>query len=571
MKILIEGEYYPTEKLTSVFDDPKFYNQNGKNVGQIISVGYYHSFEKKELVYMLPKVFMKDNQQTVFGISKDDLFNFENFESFKHNEDYRWIRQLLVYFYNSLTEYKRRIKDTSIIESSLAFELNTNLGDLEYSYLDLLLSFANFFKKNKNAILYKYIEYKSNQVKKPKWDKTIRKSLPLLSSKNIPIYFEIKNKKKTINTEEELLTYFFSILNHFNKEHLLHLKIDLNFTLIKGEKFEKLQRNGLSKLRRIKYRYFSDTLKRMYILCELYFSKTDTSSSKKKKEEFISVKNYNIVFEDMIDKLFSDKLDENKEVDNISLDDLKYNNDGKVIDHIFNYDSLIDTSDIFYIGDSKYYKSGNEADKLSKYKQFTYAKNVIQFNIDLLNNNDVYKENIRYRDEITEGYNLTPNFFIYGYIEDIRNFDEHNLEYKTEIPVKSFHFENRLFDRDTLFVHQYKVNFLYVLKSYSNFGENKIKEFRIRTKAEFRNQFISFFDDCSKSGFKIYEKEMSKEDAEKIMTNNFRLLNGKCFYTTDQKFLIAKHEENKKFEGDSGNDRLVELIKRELFTDKKLK
>ncbi len=544
MKILIEGENYSIDNLTSVFDDTKFYNQNG-NVGKIISVGYYHSFEKKELVYMLPKVFMKDNQETVFGISKDELFDFKNSESLKHNEEYKWIRQLLVYFYNSLTEYKRRIKDTSIIESSLAFELNTNLGDLEYSYLDLLLSFVNFYKKNKNTILYKHIEYKSNQVKKPKWDKTIRKSLPILSANNTPIYIEINNKKKVVNTEEELLTYFFSILNHFNKEHQLHLKIDPSYNIIKGEKFEKLQKNGLSKLKKIKYRYFSDTLKRMYILCELYFSKTDTSSSKKKKEEFISVRNYNLVFEDMVDKLFSDKLDEKKVVDSVSLDELKYNDDGKIIDHIFDYKSLIDTSDIFYIGDSKYYKSGNEANKLSKYKQFTYAKNVIQFNIDLLNKNDFYKENIRYRDEITEGYNITPNFFIYGYIENVHDFEEHHLVSKKEEPIKSFHFEDRLFDRDTLFVHQYKINFLYVLKSYSTFSDTKINDFRDKTKEKFRNKFVDFFNDSKKSSFEIFEKELSKEEAELLVENNFKLLNGKCFYSNNGKLLIAKYKNDK--------------------------
>jgi hypothetical protein len=560
MKILIEGEDYSIDNLTSVFDDPKFYNQNG-SVGKIISVGYYHSFEKKELVYMLPKVFMRDNQETVFGISKHDLYDFENFESFKHNENYKWIRQLLVYFYNSLTEYKRRIKETSIIESSLSFELNTNLGDLEYSYLDLLLSFVNFYKKNKNTILYKHIEYKSSQVKKPKWDKTIRKSLPILSSNNSPIYLEINNRKKVVNSEEELLTYFFSILNHFNKEHQLYLKIDPSYNLIKGESFEKLQKNGLSKLKKIKYRYFSDTLKRMYVLCELYFSKTDTSSSKKKKEEFISVRNYNLVFEDMIDKLFSDKLDEKKEVDSISLDELKYNEDGKIIDHIFDYKSLIDTSDIFYIGDSKYYKSGNEAGKLSKYKQFTYAKNVIQFNIDLLNNNDVYKENIRYRDEITEGYNITPNFFIYGYIENVHDFEKHSLKHKKEVPVKSFHFEDRLFDRDTLFVHQYQINFLYVLKSYSAFNETKITDFRDKTKLEFRNEFIKFFNNSSVSKFEIYEKGMSNEDAKQIVEKLFKLLNGKCFYTNDNKLLVAKHENDKS---------IIEFIKTKHFVLKKL-
>lgn len=540
MKILIEGEDYPIDNLTSVFDDPKFYNQNG-SVGKIISVGYYHSFEKKELVYMLPKVFMRDNQETVFGISKDNFYDFENFESFKHNEEYKWIRQLLVYFYNSLTEYKRRIKDTSIIESSLTFELNTNLGDFEYSYLDLLLSFVNFYKKNKNTIRYKHIEYKSNQVKKPKWDKTIRKSLPILSANNTPIYVEINNKKKIVNTEEELLTYFFSILNHFNKEHQLHLKIDPSYNIIKGEKFEKLQKNGLSQLKKIKYRYFSDTLKRMYVLCELYFSKTDTSSSKKKKEEFISIRNYNLVFEDMVDKLFSDKLDETKEVDRVSLDELKYNDDGKIIDHIFDYKSLIDTSDIFYIGDSKYYKSGSEAGKLSKYKQFTYAKNVIQFNIDLLNKNDFYKENIRYRDEITEGYNITPNFFIYGYIENVHDFDEHHLVPKREEPIKSFHFKERLFDRDTLFVHQYKINFLYVLKSYSTFRNSKILEFRDKTKKDFRDEFVNFFNNIRKSAFRIYSKQISQDEANKIVALNFKLLNGKCFYTKDNNLLIAKY------------------------------
>lgn len=548
MNILIEGEDYSIDQLSTVFDDPKFYNQNG-NIGKIISVGYYHSFEKRKLVYMLPKVFMLEIQnQTVFGLTKDELFEVENLVSFKHNHKNQWIRQTLVFFYNSLLEYKRRIKNTQLIESSLTYELNSNLGDFEYSYLDLLLSFTNFYKRNKNTILYKHIEYKSNQVKKPKWAKTIRKSLPILTEYNVPVYVEIKNKKKVINTEEELLMYFFSILNKFNEEHSLHLKIDTSYSIIKGEKFSQLQKNGLSKLRKIKYRYFSDTLKKMYFLCELYFSKTDTSSKKRKKDEFISVRNYNIVFEDMIDKLFSDKLDESKEVESISLDELKYNEDGKIIDHIFDYQSLIDTSDIFYIGDSKYYKSGNEAGNLSKYKQFTYAKNVIQFNIDLLKNekteDKVYKENIRYRDEITEGYNITPNFFIYGYIENVEDFDKHHLELKTDVPTKSFHFEDRLFDRDTLFVNQYKINFLYVLKSYSDFNQTKIMSFREVTKQEFRNKFISFFNNHEKCGFEFYESILKTEDYETFVEQSFKILNGKCFCTIDNRLILAKHKDD---------------------------
>jgi len=279
----------------------------------------------------------------------------------------------------------------------------------------------------------------------------------------------------------------------------------------------------------------------MYHLCEIYFSKTDSSSISKKKEEFISVNNYNLVFEDMIDKLFSDPIIDKKTSDGTTLKHLKYNDDGKIIDHIFDYQSLLDTSDIFYIGDSKYYKSDNTAGKVSKYKQFTYAKNVIQYNIDLLNEKPVskaYKPNIRYRDELTEGYNITPNFFIYGYIKNYKSFDKSELKEKNDI-VKSYHFENRLFDRDTLFVHQYKINFLYVLKGYSQFGYQTIEKFRTETKDRFRDNFIDFFSNQSKSNFQLYEYQ--KMDFDSFVEDNFRLINGKCFMTKEKKLILAKH------------------------------
>ena len=540
MKILVEGEKYKLEQLTDIFDDPKFYHQYDNQEGTILSVGYYHSYEKGELIYMLPKVFMAGNGKTVFNIDKDELYNLEKIETFKHKEEYNWIRQISVYFYNSLLEFKRRNKDSTIVQSSLSANLNTNLNDKEYSYLDLLLSFVNFYKKNKNHILFKHIEFKSNQAKKPNWEKTIRKSIPLITQDKKPIYDIFRNKKKIVNTEEDLLTYFFSILNKLNTDHNLYLKIDKSYPLIKGSKFELLQKNGLSKLRKIKYRYFNDTLKKMYHLCEIYFSQTDTSSTRKKKEEFISVNNYNLVFEDMIDKLFSDSIIEKKTSDGTTLKHLKYNDDGKIIDHIFDYQSLLDTSDIFYIGDSKYYKSDNTAGKVSKYKQFTYARNVIQYNIDLLNDSgSYYTENLRYRDELTEGYNITPNFFIYGYINDYKNFDDNELIEKGEI-VKSFHFNKRLFDRDTLFVHQYKINFLYVLKAYSQFGNQTIGKFRKETKLMFRNNFIEFFSNQSKSDFQLYVYQ--KNDFEIFVENNFRLINGKCFLTIDDKLILAKHK-----------------------------
>lgn len=539
MKFLIEGEKYPISLLTSIFEDPKFYHQDGTK-GTILSVGYYHSCEHGEIVYMLPKVFMSNAEETIFGISKDDLLNFQTI-SFKYKDEFAWVRQISVYFYNSLLEYRRRNHQSNIIQTSLASNLNTNLNQQEYSYLDLLLSFVNFYKKNRRNILFRHIEFTSNQAKKPKWEKTVRKTLPLHINNQL-IYPTHVNTKKTIDREEELLTYFFSILNHFDKGHNLHLNIDKSYNLISGQKFKLLQTNGMSQLKKIKYRYFNDTLKRMYHLCAIYLSKTDTSSTKKRKEEFISTSSYNLIFEDMIDKLFSDPIIEKKTSDGISLKSLKYNDDGKIVDHIFDHQSLLDTSNIFYIGDSKYYKSNKFAGKLSRYKQFTYAKNVIQYNIDLLNEQKQYAENVRYRDELTEGYNITPNFFIYGYIDDYKDFDDDRLIENGNI-IKSFHFEERLFDRDTLFVHQYKINFLYVLKSYSQRHSDTIEIFRKNVKKKFRENFIDFFADKDKSKFTFYE--YVEKDADEFVESNFKALIGKCFLTSENKLILAIHNNDK--------------------------
>ncbi|WP_396139853.1 hypothetical protein [Flavobacterium sp.] len=539
MKILIENEIYPIDLLQKVFEDPKFYKQNGLE-GIITSVGYYHSFEKNSLVFMLPKVFMKEDIKTVFDCTKDELVDLIDCQSIKHKIQYNWLRQLSVHFYNSLTEFKKRYTNTSIIHNTETFELNTNLVDKEYSFLDLLLSFVNFYKKNKQQILFKHMEFVSSQAKKPRWEKTIRKSLPILANGKNPIYVEITNKKKIKNTEEELLNYFFSILNHLNSEHNLNLKIDKSFNFITGNKFKHLCNTGSAKLRKIKHRYFNDTLKKMYVLCELYFSKIDKSSIKRRREEFLSINNYNLVFEDMIDKLFSEKLNP-IEINGITIEKLKKNDDGKIIDHIYDYKSLIDTSDIFYIGDSKYYKSNSSASKESKYKQFTYAKNIIQFNIDLLNKKRTYNATMRYRDTyLTEGYNITPNFFIYGFIDDIANYDSHKITKKGEV-ISSYHFKERLFDRDTLFVHQYKINFLFVLKAYTNFNDHKIENFRKEVKLTFRNNFLAFFDDSSKCGFKFYESKLNETQYSDFITENFKRLNGKCFCTNENRLLLAKY------------------------------
>nr|WP_181718611.1 hypothetical protein [Pedobacter sp.] len=553
----MEGEKYGIEGLNKIFTDARFYSQQG-TMGKVTHVGYYHSLDKNELVYMLPKVFIEDGK--VFGkYFPEELFSQDISISFKNRDEYAWARKLLVFFYKSISEYQKRYINSNIIDEGEGLDLSSNLDLHEYSYLDLMFGFVNHYRRNKNAIMFHYVDFNSSQAKKPKWEKTVKKVTPILNSKGDPLYLKIQNKKKTVNDSELLICYFFSILNKFKDEHGLDISINKSYKIIRGKEFIRLQETGISRLRSIKHKYFADSLKRMYKLCELYFLKTNTSGVRHRNIEFVAVRNYNLVFEDMVDKLFSDSFAQNHMDQDITIAKLKHNADGKILDHIYEYGSLVDTSNIFYIGDSKYYRPGNEAGKLSMFKQFTYAKNILQYNIDLFVKAGRYHSaNMRYRDIDTEGYNITPNFFIYGYVSDVDDFDQDLIESYGE-PVKSSHFPDRLFDRDTLFVHQYKINFLFVLKSYSSNDLGLSRDFKLRTKQRFRNEFVNYFNKPAECGFKLYSKVLPAHELQKIITDNFKVLNGKSYIVNGNELIIARPE------GDTSLDNILTTFDRKVL------
>jgi hypothetical protein len=112
------------------------------------------------------------------------------------------------------------------------------------------------------------------------------------------------------------------------------------------------------------------------------------------------------VFEAIIDELIGD----NPLPDGME----KKQEDGKIVDHLYTAKSLIEgeNKQTYYIGDSKYYKMGHKLGRESIYKQYTYARNVIQWNLDIFNSGKTTPSGVRLRDEVTEGYNIIPNFFI---------------------------------------------------------------------------------------------------------------------------------------------------------------
>jgi hypothetical protein len=538
MRIFIEGEPYSLDILKPIFGD-KFYMPNGVN-GIIDNVGYYHSIDN-EVIYLLPKVFI-DTKGLILNKYPKNLFAENNIDDVIESlDELNWLKRFLIIFYKGLIEYRERY--TNVIESKGdILQLSTSLGDNEYSFLDIVLSFVNFHKKNKNTILFIHKKQTSSKHKKVNWGKTVRKSNPFITNEGVPVYSELNVKKKYIDTEEELLCMFYSVLNQLKTKYNFSVQIDESYTIAEGTNYEKLAANAPKILKKIRYKYFSDTLVKMYKLLELYFSKSNKVSIQNKNEDFIMVKYYHLIFEDMVDKLITSKIDTKETSKGVSLKKLKENKDGKIIDHLFEYDSLIDRDEsIFYIGDSKYYKTNNEVQENSIYKQFTYAKNVIQFNIDLLNEGKQINKNIRYRDIVTEGYNITPNFFIQGVVTDIFDFDNDKLLIDFSKGIKhSYHFKERIFDRDSLFVNHYTINFLFVLKSYTNKSTFELNKYREEIHEKFRTNFVSYLK--KQDLFKFYYSEFDSSSSLRDFVNKeFRALTGRAYVSksNDRKLILA--------------------------------
>jgi hypothetical protein len=135
-----------------------------------------------------------------------------------------------------------------------------------------------------------------------------------------------------------------------------------------------------------------------------------------------------------------------------------------------------------------------------------------------------------FRDDRTEGYNIVPNFFLSAYIKKL-SYDTHDIVKSEEGDVNEFHFENRLFDRETLLLSQFDINYLFVIKQYATNANNE--SFRKEVHAIFRNHLLERLN--NKYCFKILTlKQRPKAGFEKqalldVIAPIFRIVNGKVF------------------------------------------
>ncbi len=260
--------------------------------------------------------------------------------------------------------------------------------------------------------------------------------------------------------------------------------------MITGKQFERYVKNGLgiTRLHKIKYKYFSDKALYLWELCYAFFERKKKIDVETNEKEYLLVKNFNVVFEAIIDELLTG--------DQQLPAGLIEQEDGKRVDHMYKYDELTNNKNnnpIYYIGDSKYYKRNTSLGKEAVYKQFTYARNVIQWNMDLFNDKKLNGEP-KLMDEITEGYNVIPNFFISAEQNTLESKSDIHLTNKKESYYTSRQFDNRLFDRDTFLVAHYDVNFLFVVALYGKNNEQEKSGWRKKVRELFHKEIQSMVE-----------------------------------------------------------------------------
>ena len=371
------------------------------------------------------------------------------------------------------------------------------------------------------------------------WGKTISGTTAVVQGEE-PIYLHPVNKKRQVNFDEELIVIFFSILNYIAERFGFRTEIPFGFKLISGNQFERyLNGFGARRLRQIKYKYYSDIAVKLWDLCYAFFEKAYQIKMSTSQSEYLLVKSFHIVFEAIIDELIGD---------NDVPKGLKEQEDGKLVDHFYTYHGLIsnrqEENDVYYIGDSKYYKIGSDPGKESVYKQYTYARNVIQWNLNLFldpNNQkgeDTRYHNIHLRDEVTEGYNVIPNFFISANINPTTlSYEDHTVEHKTQPPI-SRHFTNRLYDRDTLLLSHYDVNFLFVLSLYARNNAGAKEAYKAAVRDKFRKSIQRILN----KHFKFYAMQAHSDvDSKEYFKTHFKDIVGKTFspYQNDEIFSLA--------------------------------
>ena len=528
MRILIEEHSYQATE-----DILKVVSELGPTIGvggkvSIGYVGYYYNANIQDCVFILPKVLLDEQGRAFQKYNPEDIIHLENRNNPLNEEERHFVYELSVWIYRAISVFKERNKDTQIVLHERVAQIGHGQHRMSNTFLDILLSLIQFYQDNQDFFFFTIKNLHSGH-NKINWTKTIAHSQAYMQG-NSPVYLNPTNKRRQVNFDEELMVIYFSILNYIHREYGFPFETECHYDTISNQQFASyLKGMGKARLQQIRYKYFSDKALELWNLCFAFFDEARQIVVNTKQREYLLVKSFEIVFEDIIDELIGSK---NNELPT----ELKDQADGKQVDHIYRYKALTEasTDHIYYIGDSKYYKRNTRIGKEALYKQFTYARNVVQWNLNLfLDDSRRPEQEVELqagtgmlRDETTEGYNIIPNFFISAQQRDLEMHSDITWVDRENKDFTSRQFRNRLFDRDTLLVCHYDVNFLYVVALYGRKNEGMKAAWREKVRAQFRKEIQSMLDNHFQFHIMTPRKFVNGEE---VLRQNFKQVLGKVF------------------------------------------
>jgi hypothetical protein len=564
MRILIEEHQYRAEAVENIITGLT----NLRNIKGRVSVnhvGYYYNPAlndgRGDTVFILPKVLLQDveGEELLFGkYPPEQVINLAE-QQLLTPQEYDFVYRLSVWVYRAIVVFRDAHPESDVVQQQLVQHMSNGRLQECNTFLDILLALQKYNRDNQDFFFFVLRNLHSG-FNKINWTRTISKSQAVVQD-DVPIYLNPVNKRRQVNFDEELLVIFFSILNHMHTHYGFPVSIPVNYELITGTRFEAyLNGRGRMRLLSIKSKYFSDKAVYLWELCYAFFDLSRRVKVEVSDQEYILVKNFNIVFEAIIDELIG--TDRNQLPKRLA-----DQSDGKIVDHLWIDDILLPTSDketaVYYIGDSKYYKYSTPVGENSISKQFTYAQNVIQWSFDALKGATECKDErykIRLRDERTEGYNVLPNFFISAKVDFERlDYTTANLRlHEGKNQHESSQFSDRLFDRDTLLLSHYDVNFLFVLAMYARNNAAS----KLAWKTDVRKRFRERVQEILGAKYVFYAmKGYDAADSEQYITTHFQELLGKLYRTPNEKSIYTLAIERK---GD-GEGTLVEELRKHFY------
>ena len=450
MTILFEDYFYDALTLGNILPEELLSWSGDRKNAKSTFVGYHYCSKGSwnDAVFFLPKVFV-DQHGRPFG--KGDLSfvsfldNSKSLSELLGEEDAQIVSRLSFWIYSAISQYADRHPNTGILRNKNIQEIKS-VGEYDTSTLiDIIQSLRKFNHDHQDLFTF-IVNFNRSGIHNIHWNRTLNKVQPFMQDGE-PLYIDFYNKKKSINFDEELIVLFYSVLEYLKEKYFFEAPVNMNFNLVPCHEIENLLETemGTILLNKIRHKYFTDELVQLWNLLYVFFEKAEKIANKSYMDEYVLATSFNKVFEDMVDQLIGSN----------ELSSLKKNKDGKIIDHLYRDKSIFNDGEVYYIADSKYYKESSDLGETSVYKQFTYARNIIQHNLNLFQRDPKSSQYLpAMRDELTEGYNVIPNFFIRGSALDENGlYDYETDEVKNEFErdrrdasnkLVNYHFPNRL-------------------------------------------------------------------------------------------------------------------------------